>query len=417
MFQWPRRSSKQGSERVDERAAAAAPCEFSLFSALRGLCEEATFELDPEGRVRSFAAGQCETLSGLEGCEGLFLIDRLRASDRVVFMHAAARARGGGADITCDASILVDDGGRDWRDIELRFASGGETLLVVATPREAEIGEAVAEVSPDAQTVTELPLHSVTDAVPEMAHELRTPLNAIIGYAQALEAGMFGALAQRQREIVSNISQASEHLVEVANTVLDAARMQAGIDDVQPETGSPVDEIHRACAMTSVLAARRSVTIANRVTRHVGNARFDGPALRQILVNLLSNAIKASDRGGVVSVDARRRDAGLELSVRDVGEGMTLQECGRLGQRFARGRAEPGEATGGLGLVLVKRLVDLHGGTLGVDSTLGGGTTMTVFLPDEPVDKEESTPLVAGNDAGTATDVEWGTALERRRAS
>ena len=360
---------------------------------------EATIGLDAEGRIRSFAAGRQDVLAPLGDDDGLYLVDRSRASDRVVVLHALARLAAGEPSVECDVSLRIDEAGRDWVDVALVLVPMGEGSLAFASVR-----------SPSSEAAEPEPQPRDDETTAELAHELRTPLNAIIGYGQALEAGLFGTLGARQRDAVVNMVEAGEHLVEIANTVLDAARLGAEDVSMAWHVAPIAQTVARSCSMVASLADRSGVTLANRVTERCGASRHDAAALRQIVVNLLSNAVKASERGAVVGIEARRTVeggvAGMEIAVHDEGHGMSEAEMQALGRRFGRGRSCEGETTGGLGVPLVQRLVDRHGGTLRFSSEQGRGTTAAVFLPDT-VTEEARAPAavekVVGLDAARAS--------------
>ena len=370
---------------------------------------EAVFELDDEGYILSHSAGTCSALATLGDCSGTMLVDRLRASERVAFLHAVSRARAGESGVGCRVALRLDLAAREWTSVGMRLVPrGGGVLVLMSEDADAghdeplastrpggdgEAGLAEATIQPDTiQPDTIRPDTIQADVIrpgdpsaerdAELAHELRTPLNAVAGYAQALEAGLFGPLGERQRDAVAHIAEASEHLIEVANTILDSARFERGTDALDPVVAEPVAEIDRCCAMLSGIAARRDVVLANRVTARCGTARFDRAALRQIVVNLVSNAVKASGPGGVVSVQARRDDGMFALSVHDTGRGMDEGEIVRARHAFGRVTPCDGETTGGLGLGVVHRLVALHGGTFELTSRPGHGTIATVRLPD-----------------------------------
>ena len=345
---------------------------------------EAAVEIDEEGRVLSATRGRLEPLGDLtDGIVGEHWVDRLRAGDRVVFLHALARVRGGEERVDARVSIRRDEAGLDWLDATIVLASlDGRLFLLAAPADEAEPDEG------EADTANDMPSRADDeDAFAELAHELRTPLNAVMGFGQALEAGLFGELTDRQRDAVVNIVEASEHLVEVANAVLDAARLRDADAVIDFETAPVAPAIERSCAMVSAIAGRHEVTVVNRITERCGTARHDPAALRQIAVNLLSNAIKACEPDAVVGIEARRTVldgvGGMEIAVHDEGRGMSDAEMARLGRRFGRDTACAGESTGGLGLPLVRRLVARHDGALRFSSRVGEGTIASVFLPDE----------------------------------
>ena len=366
----------------------------------RAVMREAVLELDADGRVVSLTLGRQSSLIALEGEEGRYLVDRMRASDRVVFLHAHARVRGGEGRVEIDVTLRLDEAGRDWIDVSLAIVAGSNGAVVLLSERD------VVDV-PEQVELTE-PTQGEHDPLADLAHELRTPLNAVAGYAGAMRAELFGALNERQHDALRAIEEASEHVVELSNAVLDAARFGTSAR-IMPEHGPIEGTVERACRLVGNLAHRHGVTVANRVTASAGSLPNDAAAVRQIVLNLLTNAVKASPSGATVSIDAYRDDTNLELVVRDAGCGMSAAEIATLGTRFGRGRNTEHEATGGLGLPLVKRLVEAHNGSLRFTSKLGEGTTAKVTLPLRTELTPTVVPLQArlmaenANDANTAS--------------
>jgi signal transduction histidine kinase len=216
-----------------------------------------------------------------------------------------------------------------------------------------------------------------------MSHELRTPLNAIIGFSEIMKAEMFGPLGgKRYREYVEDIAKCGNHLLSLINDVLDMSKFDAGRLELDEEKVD-VSEI----VVASVNAVRPSAEKASVcLTSKLDDALFlyaDGRRLKQILLNLLSNAIKFTPEGGRVSLSVSARQEGLIIAVADTGIGMApdqipkaLERFGQVDSRLARKH----EGTG-LGLPLTKCLVDLHGGSLRIDSEVNVGTTVTVTFP------------------------------------
>ncbi len=220
-----------------------------------------------------------------------------------------------------------------------------------------------------------------------MSHELRTPLNAIIGFAEFLGADLGGPLNPKQREYVGDIHRAGAHLLGLVNDVLDLSQIDARRLTLDEAVVDIDEAIAGAITMVSLGAAEEGISLRSLVAPDLPPLRADGRRLRQVLLNLLSNAVKFTPKGGTVTVSASRSGADLAITVADTGIGMApehiaiaLERFGQVDNRLARRY----EGTG-LGLPLVKRLVDLHGGTLSIDSTLGRGTTVTVLLPADRI--------------------------------
>ena len=340
----------------------------------RRLVPGATMRVDAAGRLVDIEPGEDARLAPLVHRVGRPLADVMRASDRVVWLHALAAARTG-APQRLHLALCPPADGRSWVDATARLAredgEGDGTDEVLVSLR-VEAAEAVPGSAPEVAAERAMPLA-------ELAHELRTPLNAVRGYAQALEAGLFGPLNARQRDAVAGLGEAGEHLIELANAVLDGARLTEA-DAIDPAPADPSEAVERACAILRGTAARARVTLANRVMP-APPVPHDAAALRQIVVNLVSNAVKASPPDAVVGIDARRAGDALEIAVRDAGPGIPAALARGATGPWARGIEARDEATGGMGLPLVRRLCALHGGALRFEPRAGGGTIATVSLP------------------------------------
>ena len=220
-----------------------------------------------------------------------------------------------------------------------------------------------------------------------MSHELRTQLNAIIGFAEFLGTDLCGSLTAKQRGYVGDIHRAGGHLLQLVNDVHDLARIdsrQLVLDDNAVDLGEAIAD---AIDITSARAAEVGIALSRVIAPGLPSIRADARRLRQILQNLLSNAVKFTPRGGTITLSAERRGADIAIVVSDTGNGMAPEHLaialGRSEQadnRFAR----PYDG-GGAGLPLVKRLVELHGAAIAIDSTPGCGTTVTILFPADRV--------------------------------
>jgi signal transduction histidine kinase len=220
-----------------------------------------------------------------------------------------------------------------------------------------------------------------------MSHELRTPLNAIIGFAEFLGTDLCGSLTAKQRGYVGDIHRAGTHLLDLVNDVLDLSQVDARQLVLDEDVVDIEELVKSALAMVSLRAAEVGVSLRSVVAAGLPPVRADTRRLRQILLNLLSNAIKFTPRDGAITLSAERHGTDIAIVVADTGIGMAPEHIGvalaRFGQVDNR-LARRYEGTG-LGLPLVKRLVELHGGKLAIDSALGRGTTVTVLLPADRV--------------------------------
>jgi PAS domain S-box-containing protein len=215
-----------------------------------------------------------------------------------------------------------------------------------------------------------------------MSHELRTPLNAVIGLADLLLLER-DPLLDRQREYLEGIASSGRHLLALVNDVLDLAKIEAGKQELDLQSVPIHDAIEEGMAAIVPLADARGVILEPATIVAVPNVRADRLRLRQILYNLISNAVKFTDRGGMVRIRARRDDDRVSIAVVDTGVGIAPDDLSRLYRSFEQLTLPSGDRPGGtgLGLALTKRLVEMHGGTIDVESELGVGTTFTVRIP------------------------------------
>jgi signal transduction histidine kinase len=220
-----------------------------------------------------------------------------------------------------------------------------------------------------------------------MSHELRTPLNAVIGFSEALGSGIHGSLGERQREYVQHIKEAGTHLLQLVNDVLDLSKLDANrvdLDIVQIGIGEVFTSV---VGLLSTNAQAAGIAVRQELREGLGHLLGDERRIRQVLINLVSNAIKFTPAGGTVTLSAWPEASGLVISVADTGIGMAAEDIPIALERFGQidGRlARRFEGTG-LGLPLSKKLVELHGGKLAIDSTLGVGTTVTLTFPADRV--------------------------------
>ena len=216
-----------------------------------------------------------------------------------------------------------------------------------------------------------------------MSHELRTPLNAIIGFSDMMKSQLLGPIGSvRYLEYARDIHASGTHLLSLINDVLDMSKIEAGRYTIHPE---PLDaaEMLRTCArLVRVRANEAGVALGIGVSQELP-LTADARALKQILLNLLTNAIKFTPAGGNVNLSAGRENDGIIFRVSDTGCGIPAEDLPRIGRRFEQvdnALTRKGEGTG-LGLALSRALVELHGGTLTLESTVGVGTTVSVWLP------------------------------------
>ena len=238
-----------------------------------------------------------------------------------------------------------------------------------------------------------------SDFLSRMSHELRTPLNAILGFGQLLEMDK-ATLNETQADSVREILHAGEHLLAMVNEVLDLSRIESGRLNLSLESVAVLPVVAHCLAQVRPLASERGIVIAQALPGDVA-VRADLIRLKQVLLNLLSNAIKYNRDGGRVAVSARPDGDRLRIAVSDSGRGIATEQLSRLFRPFERiESAYDGIEGTGIGLALVKKLVDAMGGEVGADSESGVGSTFWFTLP-------LAAPTGTGEALESRTRAEW----------
>jgi PAS domain S-box-containing protein len=237
-----------------------------------------------------------------------------------------------------------------------------------------------------------------------MSHELRTPLTAILGMAEALQMQVYGALNDRQGKALRTVEESGQHLLKLINDILDLSRIEAGKLELQEELVAVRDVCERALGMVRQVAARKRQQLAFIQDERVHTMRADPRRLMQVLVNLLSNAVKFTPEAGSVTLDVRGDEANgrVTFACTDTGIGIAPEDLPKLFHPFVQldSRLSREHGGSGLGLSLTHRIIELHGGSVNVESTPGKGSVFTVVLPWRtagPSASETQSPLVAGS--------------------
>jgi signal transduction histidine kinase len=212
-----------------------------------------------------------------------------------------------------------------------------------------------------------------------MSHELRTPLNAIIGFADLMHDGRLGPVSDQHRESLDDIRGSARHLLDLINEVLDLARIESGRIMLDIQSIDPVEVASAAVDSLRSLAAERNLAVTLEAQSN-DNVLLDPARLRQVVLNYLSNAIKFTPEGGLVQVRVLREADELLLEVIDTGDGIAPEDQERVFGEFEQlhGAAYGGT---GLGLAVTKRIIEAQGGTVGVRSAPGHGSTFYARLP------------------------------------
>jgi signal transduction histidine kinase len=220
-----------------------------------------------------------------------------------------------------------------------------------------------------------------------MSHELRTPLNAIIGFSEVLRQQMFGTINPKQSEYLEDIQTSGQHLLSLINDILDLSKVEAGKMELQLSQFSLPAALESVLLMVRERAAGRGIALRTELDPAIDQLEADERKVKQVVLNLLTNAVKFTPSGGTITLETKRDGAGVLVSVRDTGVGIAPEDQARVFEEFTQAgeAAASGQEGTGLGLTLSRKLVELHGGRIWVESEPGKGSTFSFTLP--PVER------------------------------
>ncbi|MBK1670709.1 hypothetical protein CKO28_22060 [Rhodovibrio sodomensis] len=266
-----------------------------------------------------------------------------------------------------------DGGVIDWAQVPLPDGQSLFTYLDVSDSIRVE--RALREQAEALETADRLK----SEFIANISYELRTPLNAIVGFAEILENQYFGELNARQHEYAGAIVQSSQRLIGLINDILDLASIEAGYLELDSQEVDPQQLLGDLQTIARERALSRGIDLAIDCPADIGTLKGDPRRLKQALFNLVSNAFNFTPDQGQVTLRAARTGDTLLLSVVDTGVGIPQEDQANVFHKFVRG--QPRKTGAGLGLSLVKSLIELHGGWVELDSTPDQGTRVTCHLP------------------------------------
>jgi len=282
------------------------------------------------------------------------------------------------------------DGGVYWESMTVAPVRGvtGKIVNYIALKEDVTERRAAELAQATARQAAELANRAKSEFLAAMSHELRTPLNAIIGFSDIMSAQPHGEIEPQYREYLADINQSGRHLLQLINDILDVARLDVGRLTLRDEEIAVAALVGSATNMVRERAEIGGIELVVSLAPDLPPLWVDTRRLKQVLVNVLANAVKFTHKGGRVEIAAQKaEDGGLRFVVGDTGIGIAPEQLARVMSPFVQadsGMARRYEGSG-LGLPLARQLMELHGGSLALASTLGHGTTVTLTLPPERV--------------------------------
>jgi signal transduction histidine kinase len=276
-------------------------------------------------------------------------------------------------------------------DERLRQIASGDFSKRVEVPNRDELGTLAdnlnrmnAELRSLYQQIEAASRHK-SEFLASASHELRTPLNAIIGFSGILKKRMFGDLNEKQAEYVEDIYTSGNHLLSLINDLLDLAKVESGRIELDVKQFDLPTALENSITLLKERANRHGILIDLAIDERLSSFMGDERKLKQIMLNLLSNAVKFTPDGGRIGVKAGPVDGGVQISVSDTGVGIKPEDQQVIFEEFCQVGDDSHKREGtGLGLTLTKKLVELHGGRIWVESEVGKGSTFTFTLSEAP---------------------------------
>ena len=318
------------------------------------------------------------------------LIEIIDPEDRESYAAAIRRSAGSFEPLDMEFRVVLPTGERKWvrSNSRPRAREDGtivwDALVLDITDR----WRAAAQLH-DAKEQAEFANRAKSEFLANMSHELRTPLNAILGFSDIIKSETFGPVGSvKYRDYVEDIHQSGKHLLDLINDILDLSKVESGTTDIDDEEIEIAEVLASVETLVRERARQGGIDLNLDLPARLPPLRADRRKLKQILINLMSNAIKFTNPGGRVVLKVwHRTGSGIVFQVVDTGIGMALGDIPKALAPFGQidsGLGRMYEGTG-LGLPLTKALVEMHSGSLDLQSEVGVGTTVTVRFPAERV--------------------------------
>ncbi|WP_457089975.1 PAS-domain containing protein [Microvirga sp. P5_D2] len=278
-----------------------------------------------------------------------------------------------------EAVGLKRDGTTFPQDVSLTLIGDGGLICVVRDITERHARDEVLRL---AKEHAEDASQAKSRFLANVSHELRTPLNAVLGYTELLIDGLYGSLPNKAHGVLTRVQVNGRHLLSLINDILDLSKIEAGELKVASESYSVAGLLHSVVSTTESLAKAKGLALRTSIADDLPSGIGDERRLTQVLVNLVGNAIKFTDEGSI-DIVAKLNDCRLRIEITDTGIGISPKDQELIFEAFQQGAnaVAHGNNGTGLGLAISKRIVDLHGGTISVRSTVGMGSTFIIDLP------------------------------------
>ena len=360
-----------------------------------GVKDYGIFMLDPEGRVASWNTG-AERINGYQANEILGQsFSRFYTPEDIAQNKPAEELRVAATEsrVEDEGWRVRKDGSRFWASVVITAVRGerGELLGFSKITRDVTERKQIQEDLVRAKEEAERSNKFKDQFLSTMSHELRTPLNAVLGFSDLLTEERYGPLNDRQRRYVTHIHTGGQHLLRLINDILDLSKIEAGRLQLAIESVLVKTSFDEVVDSLRPLADKKSQTLVQQASSDL-SVRADATRFKQVLMNLLGNAIKFTPEGGKIELAAHQLGEVVRVEVRDSGPGIPPEEQQRIFEAFYRlSQTDKAPEGTGLGLAITRRLVELHGGYLGLESQPGSGSCFYFTLPTVPTFQREGT--------------------------